>query len=547
MKRKFYLLALACAVVGTSVISSCKDTDEDLYNDLKNQLALTDSYYKQLENKLVELENKLAEKMKEQGPKGDKGDKGDTGAAGANGTNGKSAYDIAKDNGFTGTEAEWLLSLKGEKGDPGQDAAIDEALKAVEALREEHNKDINELKELINNLEAALTSLDVAGVIIQNIYNPAFGYLSLPLDVQSNVLMSYYSNETSSQLFPVPEGFDEKGLTDEELAALGMKVNRYDLTETSINVGKVYLTVNPTNTDFSGKVPTLVNSKGEESGITLSALEACDEELMFGYTRAASTGLYVTDAVVSDFGAADKINLNIEEKAKQIIDATRGTGNDLSKIVRIVYETLNNVCSRKAIQLTSDKNNTVISEYGIAAVVVKPLGFQTLETLCGSTPMNKLKDAINSINNKFENHSISGVLSAVSGTLDQIYDRSLPAVIAEDSKYAMLVSLDPAKPTVVESSLKLHAVSLCAETLVPYVMKHMAVTKVVNADGTVNAAAAKDANNAIHMNCILTGKEAANYVVELSDLVPGATYEVAYSAMDYAGDTKVLRYYFTVK
>ena len=60
------------------------------------------------------------------GEKGDKGDKGDPGAPGndgmdgADGTNGKSAYNIAVDNGFTGTETEWLETLKGE---PGKDGA----------------------------------------------------------------------------------------------------------------------------------------------------------------------------------------------------------------------------------------------------------------------------------------------------------------------------------------------------------------------------------------------------------------------------------------
>lgn len=57
------------------------------------------------------------------GEKGDKGDKGDTGANGKDGTDGvdgadgadgKSAYDIARDNGFEGTEAEWLESLKAD-------------------------------------------------------------------------------------------------------------------------------------------------------------------------------------------------------------------------------------------------------------------------------------------------------------------------------------------------------------------------------------------------------------------------------------------------
>lgn len=38
------------------------------------------------------------------------------GSNGSSGSNGKSAYEIALDNGFEGTEAEWLESLKGEDG-----------------------------------------------------------------------------------------------------------------------------------------------------------------------------------------------------------------------------------------------------------------------------------------------------------------------------------------------------------------------------------------------------------------------------------------------
>lgn len=39
---------------------------------------------------------------------------------GSGGADGKSAYDIAVENGFEGTEAEWLESLKGDKGEPGE-------------------------------------------------------------------------------------------------------------------------------------------------------------------------------------------------------------------------------------------------------------------------------------------------------------------------------------------------------------------------------------------------------------------------------------------
>lgn len=41
------------------------------------------------------------------------------GKPGKDGDNGKSAYQIALDNGFTGTESEWLKSIKGDTGDKG--------------------------------------------------------------------------------------------------------------------------------------------------------------------------------------------------------------------------------------------------------------------------------------------------------------------------------------------------------------------------------------------------------------------------------------------
>lgn len=53
------------------------------------------------------------------GDKGEKGDKGDKGDTGATGINGQSAYQIATNQGFVGTEVEWLTSLKGDKGETG--------------------------------------------------------------------------------------------------------------------------------------------------------------------------------------------------------------------------------------------------------------------------------------------------------------------------------------------------------------------------------------------------------------------------------------------
>lgn len=51
--------------------------------------------------------------------KGPQGDPGLQGLPGADGIDGKSAYEIAVDNGFVGTEAQWLESLQGEQGIQG--------------------------------------------------------------------------------------------------------------------------------------------------------------------------------------------------------------------------------------------------------------------------------------------------------------------------------------------------------------------------------------------------------------------------------------------
>lgn len=59
-----------------------------------------------------------------QGPQGEQGPQGlqgETGPQGEKGDDGKSAYDIAKSEGFSGTTEEWLASLKGADGAPGKD------------------------------------------------------------------------------------------------------------------------------------------------------------------------------------------------------------------------------------------------------------------------------------------------------------------------------------------------------------------------------------------------------------------------------------------
>jgi hypothetical protein len=68
-------------------------------------------------NDKIELEEKIREQQQEIEELKKGGVPG--GPGGEGGADGKSAYEIALDNGFEGSEEEWLESLKGEKGDAG--------------------------------------------------------------------------------------------------------------------------------------------------------------------------------------------------------------------------------------------------------------------------------------------------------------------------------------------------------------------------------------------------------------------------------------------
>ena len=103
-------------------------------NYVNNAVSKVDSLEDTLKNKADNqyVDDAIAAIKLTPGPKGDKGDAftyddftpeqlaalkgsdGKDGIDGQNGIDGKSAFDIAKENGFVGTEAEWLESLKGE-------------------------------------------------------------------------------------------------------------------------------------------------------------------------------------------------------------------------------------------------------------------------------------------------------------------------------------------------------------------------------------------------------------------------------------------------
>lgn len=85
-------------------------TEQEVLQIVKLNLPDTSNYYtkSEVDTAIKTVADKIGEIS------GTKGDKGDTGAQG------KSAYEIAFENGYVGSEKEWLASLKGAKGDTGE-------------------------------------------------------------------------------------------------------------------------------------------------------------------------------------------------------------------------------------------------------------------------------------------------------------------------------------------------------------------------------------------------------------------------------------------
>ena len=283
-------------------------------------------------------------------------------------------------------------------------ADLDSAMKAADAKLNERIDSLCEklaaVEQDINNLFGSLKK-QISGVIIQGTYSPVFGNGSLPLGIQTNILAAYAGKTTNSAAYNFPSYvsgnyFDSKAvITAEDYdfvnglglwpAGIEIPANEVIIDETDGNAGKMYLTVNPTNVDFSGTDFKLVNSQGQESRIQLSKLEASDEVLTWGWTRGttvgkeSANGFYEVAATVAKddalkmqprfdkagFKAAVKAALD-GEKRLAVKDAARALYNSLKPTDRFGV---------KAEWQDTVGLRSVTSAFDIAAMSIEPLGF----------------------------------------------------------------------------------------------------------------------------------------------------------------------------
>ena len=285
---------------------------------------------------------------------------------------------------------------------------LSDLVKAYERADDAMKEDIAALRADVDNILATLQK-EVTGITIQGTYNPIFGSFAYPIDVQSNILATYYGEVINAgelgYEFPAGDEFEDvwangkPAILDSELEAISPK-NVYTvkdgilMVEGEGNAGKLYLTVNPSNVKFDDSYFTLRASDNTVSKFQLSPVKACTEQLKWGYNRAAAenspNGFYVANAKIDSKDVKDvTLSFNLKSIASDVQsimqDWSKTSAADIAKLGLKVVEGMKNTgVPRLGVQYqwkdaTSENPwKYYVSKYELAAVSVKPMGFDFL-------------------------------------------------------------------------------------------------------------------------------------------------------------------------
>lgn len=299
--------------------------------------------------------------------------------------------------------------------------ALEQAYKAAdEALQEQINdivnvqlpalaEDIQDLQGRMGIVEQAIVDLQkelakdvdalkkqITGIIVQGTYNPVFGQFSLPVGANSTMLCALYGSYLEADTEWPSEAIDLTNISKAKTISLE---NGQSLVSDGDKAyaGKLYLTVNPAEANFTGVDFTLETSAGNQSVFDFSKLKKSTDELTFGWTRAGVPNFYESKAYVKIENLEDaKItkNVNIDEiktVAKDILNRLRGKGNaDIAGAINTLCNNFSGVLPAYAAKVSVEDptlgTTTVVSNYNIAATAWHPFSFEFLKGKTFSFP-----------------------------------------------------------------------------------------------------------------------------------------------------------------
>ena len=251
------------------------------------------------------------------------------------------------------------------------------------ALKEEIMEEIDKVNEQLNKLFNAMINM-ITNIELQATESPISGYENLSfLGAEAHILGTYYGTASDG---------------DVELNGQTVVTRNGEIlldTESGMNSGVVYATINPSNIDFSGITLKVVDSQGNEAPFT-ATVEKSDRVLKYGITRSsAKSNLYAVKINLdkSKIDAAKTWTTDdaskLKDAAKSILDKLRKpstTRLNLKEVASDIASVFNNRLTAYALEAeqevtdgTNKETRTITSKLSLAATAIKPLSYNFLK------------------------------------------------------------------------------------------------------------------------------------------------------------------------
>ncbi|MDE5841069.1 MAG: hypothetical protein K2H49_09135 [Muribaculaceae bacterium] len=253
----------------------------------------------------------------------------------------------------------------------------------------------NAINSFVNRFDLLVTS-----IVVQGTDCPVFGNFSLPIGVQSNLLFNWYGYSANED-FAFPSYDPDVNYYDTDNAPVAFTQADFarlkPTTETikrgylgDVNLGKLYLTVNPVGHMFDDESFVLQSSAENNFPATLKVKKSTDE-IFFGYSRAqienTGNGFYEANVVVEekDIPAARlDIDASLKSAAKDALE--NPSKRNAVELLKAVYNQMNGKLPAYAVRydwtatdsVNGEKDYSVLSKYEVAATTVKPLSYSFL-------------------------------------------------------------------------------------------------------------------------------------------------------------------------
>ena len=315
--------------------------------------------------------------------------------------------------------------------------AINDDIETLQTDVKTLKDDIAVIKERLDNIESAMTQaynyldalngrLDnlITSIKVERAVSPVFGDLSLPVGIKSNVLFNWYGYSDRGEAVPFPTamaGLAGEGIT---LPAGAPSVNIPNgYFDDEVELGNVYVTLNPVGHVFNGNKLTFTTSAGNDLEFQVE-VNASDYELKHGYTRAEGeingNGFYEGKVTVPNANI-ESIKLSLDEKLmtsmKNVVkDPTK---RNAASLIKALYDQMSGMMPAYALRYdwtsnyytgtegkenvtvgegddattteipewsteVSEKAYAVLSGYDLAVAAARPLGFNFLSDVSGS-------------------------------------------------------------------------------------------------------------------------------------------------------------------